>query len=128
MTVIRAVGLFCLLAVAACDSSSLLSGGEEIWQTPPIPSGAATTLVLRVGAGTVTGTGSDAGLMGRPTGSFAVTGTVTGSHVHLELHYLASLMATYDAERTSPDQLEGTWTMPGGQSFTRTFELVMTVE
>jgi hypothetical protein len=119
----RTLSLLCLLALAACDSSPAFTVGQvEIWRTLAIPSGGATTLSLRIDGGWVTGTGSDYGVMGRPTGSFTVTGTVTGSHVHLELRYLASLMATYEADYTAADQLEGTWTTPGGHSFARTFE------
>jgi len=108
------VPLLALVILGGCDSTNApTSRNAGTWSTPPIPSGGATVFSLDTVGPSVRGEGEEYGLMGRAQGTFTITGHQSYPAITLTLSYGSGRTATYSASFQTPDQLLGTWTVPG---------------
>jgi hypothetical protein len=106
--------LLALAILGGCDSTAAPnSRNAGTWSTPPIPSGGATVFSLDTAGPRVRGEGEEYGLMGRAQGAFTITGHQAYPAITLTLSYGSGRTATYSASFQTPDQLLGTWTVPG---------------
>lgn len=103
--------------VASCRSQDatgmpgLLTG---TWRSPPIPSGAATYLVLAHSNAAITGQAYDYGIgpFSQLLDQGSISGQVGGNAVHLDLHCRSAGVAQFSATIDSLGNLSGTWTPP----------------
>ncbi|HEY7029316.1 MAG TPA: hypothetical protein VH438_16995 [Gemmatimonadales bacterium] len=112
----RLIGLpgLALWMIFSCDSAAApTSHNAGNWSTLPVPSGGSIVFSLDTAGVSVRGDGQEFGLMGRPQGTFTITGLLSYPAIALKLTYSSGRSATYSATFQTPDQLKGTWTAQG---------------
>lgn len=121
MRSVKSVLLLALFAMG-CGGADAFEGPASIdgtWSEVFSIPGSGMDMVLTSNGSTVSGTGDFAGEAG-PAGNVAVTGTIEGIAVHLDLTFTQELPQTgpttlkhFDGQFTSPNTLKGSLTTDG---------------
>jgi hypothetical protein len=122
----RRIGLFILVLLAACSSDevtrptpTVLDGSWHHVRAADEPPGFFRQFTLTLSGTTLSGSGTWTGEAG-PQGTVAVTGTVSGSDIHLDLVFTVTVptpglayVQHFDGRLSSPTDMIGTVTTNG---------------